>query len=488
MTIFMDNQFKTATDTPLYRQLCDHMQAAILSGELKGGLKLPSTRALADELSISRNTVLTAYRQLMAEGYIEGAEGSGTFVARVLPEFLLTTPDHKVSSKTGKIRLHQPRFSEHARLQMAASLPPSNSRMPRPFASGTPALDVFPYPIWSRLVARQARRMPESSFAYQEAAGYRPLREAIAAHVTVSRRVHCIPEQIVIVSGSQGALDLVARMLIDPGDPVWMEDPGYLGARGAFLGANAHIIPVPIDNDGLIVEAGIALEPHARLVYLTPSHQFPLGITMSLARRLEILDWAQRTGAYILEDDYDSEYRFGGRPLAALQGLDNSDRVIYIGTFSKVLFPALRIGYLILPLPLVDAFLKVRSLIDVHTPILEQTVLCDFIVEGHFIRHLRRMRTLYAVRRAALIEAARRLPLEIYSPEAGIHCVGWLPKGMDDRSLVRRGTELGLDLWSISNFCMKPLGRKGLLLGYGGYSIPKIRDGLRRLAMAMDSV
>jgi GntR family transcriptional regulator / MocR family aminotransferase len=371
---------------------------------------------------------------------------------------------------------------------LTESPPHSSSGTPRPFASGTPALDAFPYALWSRLVARQARRMPDGAFAYQDAAGFRPLREAIAAHVTVSRRVHCTPEQIVIVSGSQGALDLVSRMLINAGDPVWMEDPGYPGARGAFLGVKARIIPVPIDQDGLVVKAGIAKAPKARLVYLTPSHQFPLGVTMSLARRLEILDWAQRTDAYILEDDYDSEYRFGGRPLAALQGLDNTNHVIYIGTFSKVLFPALRIGYLILPMPLVDAFLSVRSLIDVHTPLLEQAVLTDFIVEGHFIRHLRRMRTLYAERRAALIIAARGLPLEIYSPEAGIHCIGWLPDGMDDQSLIERATALGLDLWSVSNFCMKPQARKGLLLGYGGYSVAKIKDGIHRLAIAMHSV
>ena len=364
----------------------------------------------------------------------------------------------------------------------------SRSRLPRPFASGTPALDAFPYAIWSRLIARQARRMPDSAFAYQSTAGYRPLREAIAAHVTVSRRVHCTPEQIVIVPGAQGALDLAARVLLDAGDAVWMEDPGHPGARGAFLGVNARIVPVPIDNDGLVVEAGMAKAPKARLVYLTPSHQFPLGVTMSLSRRLALLDWAKRANAYILEDDYDSEYRYAGRPLAALQGLDDAERVIYIGTFSKVLFPALRIGYLILPMPLVDAFLTVKSLIDVHNPLLEQAVLTDFMVEGHFVRHLRRMRTLYAERRKALIRAASGLPLEIYSPEAGIHCIGWLPKGMDDLALIRRAANYDLDLWPVSYFCIEPLSRKGLLLGYAGYSVQKIKDGIHKLALAMSAM
>jgi len=492
--IHRHDPFSPALDTPLYQQLYTHMRAAILSGELKGGMKLPSTRALADELGVSRNTVLNAYGQLMAEGYLEGVEGSGTFVARVLPDLLLTTPGRKVPPATQPrgAESHQPILSERARLQLAApqmfASPPASSELARPFRFGGPALDAFPYELWTRLVVRQARRMPGSAFTYQDPAGYRPLREAIAAHVTVSRRVHCKPDQIIIVSGSQGALDLAARMLINAGDPVWMEDPGYLSARGAFLGAGAQIIPVPVDHEGLVVKAGIARAPQARLVYVTPSHQFPLGATMSLARRLALLDWAKRAGAYILEDDYDSEYRFAGRPLAALQGLDDADRVIYIGTFSKVLFPALRIGYLILPPPLVDAFLTVRRLIDIHTPMLEQAVLTDFIVEGHFTRHLRRMRTLYAERRATLLEAVSELPLEIHSPEAGIHCIGWLPDGMDDLAVVRQAAAHGLDLWPVSNFSIEPLARQGLLLGYGGYNVQEIKDGVRRLAAAMHSV
>ncbi len=495
MTIFRDDPFSPTLNTPLYQQLYTHLRTAILSGKLKHGMKLPSTRALADELNVSRNTVFNTYRQLTAEGYLESVEGSGTFVARVLPDLLLTTPDHQIPIGTQPCRTgsRQPLFSERARLQLAApqmtaSLPPSSSALPRPFASGTPALDAFPYKLWSRLVVQQARRMPGSAFTYQDSAGYRPLREAIAAHVTVSRQVHCTPEQIIIVPGSQGALDLAARMLIDAGDPVWIEDPGYLGARGALLSAAAQIIPVPVDDEGLVVDVGIARAPQARLVYLTPSHQFPLGATLSLARRLALLDWAKRADAYILEDDYDSEYRFVGRPLAALQGLDDADRVIYIGTFSKVLFPALRIGYLILPPSLVDAFLAVRRLIDVHPPMLEQSVLAEFITEGHFTRHLRRMRALYAERRAALLEAVRELPLEIHSPEAGIHCIGWLPNGLDDRSVVRQAAAHGLDLWTISDFSLEPLTRQGLLLGYGGFSVPEIKKGVRRLATALRSV
>jgi len=490
MTVFSDHPFHSNPNLPLYQAIYAHMRAAILSGELKSGTKLPSTRALADELKVSRNTVLNAYRQLLAEGYLESREGSGTFVAPFLPELLLTTP-HPGAPKTAQpawAESSHPSFSERAKAQIAASQPPSVRRSPYTFLPEAPALDAFPYQLWSRLIVRRARRMPLSDFMYQDSAGYRPLREAIAAHLTISRQVHCTLDQVMIVPGSQGALDLAARMLINAGDPVWMEDPGYPGARGAFLGAGAQIIPIPVDNEGLVVETGIARAPRARMVYLTPSHQFPLGVTMSLSRRLSLLDWAKHANAYILEDDYDSEFRFAARPLATLQGLDEADRVIYIGTFSKVLFPSIRIGYLILPPPLVDPFLKVRRLIDIHSPMLEQAVLADFMIEGHFRRHLRRMRALYAERRGALLEAASELPLEIHSPEAGIHCVGWLPDGMDDLSLASRAADFDLDLTPVSNFSIEPLPRGGLLLGYGGFGAQEINDGVRRLGALLRTV
>lgn len=480
MTIFKHEPFRPAPNVSLYRALYAHIRSAILSGELKGGMKLPSTRALAEELNVSRNTVLNAYRQLLAEGYLESNEGSGTYVAKVLPEHLLTAPEQKTSQPTRE-ETGQPVFSERAKAQIAAAQPPSNGQLPKPFLPESIALDMFPFELWTRLVVRQARRIPINTFTYQDSAGYRPLREAIAAHVAVSRQVHCKPEQIMIVPGSQGALDLAARMIVNAGDPVWMEDPGYHGARGAFLGTGADVIPVPVDSEGLMVDVGIERAPWAKLVYLTPSHQFPLGVTMSLSRRLKLLEWAKRADAYILEDDYDSEFRFAERPLASLQGLDDADRVIYIGTFSKVLFPSLRIGYMILPPQLVDPFLKVRRFTDIHAPLFEQAVLADFIAEGHFSRHLRRMRTLYAERRGTLLKAAKELPLEIFSAEAGIHCVGWLPDGVDDLKVVTKAADYDLELVTVSKFCIEPFARKGLLLGYGGYSESEIKSGVQRL-------
>lgn len=495
MNIFTEEPFNPVVDTPLYQQLYHRLQRAILAGRLPRGLKLPSTRALADELMVSRNTVLTAYDQLTAEGYIESVEGSGTFVADVLPEQLLTTVATPVAPppKPRRNETDPPTLSQRAQAmltspQISPLLPPSANGRPRPFSLGMSALDAFPYQLWSRLVARRARQLSIGALTYQEPAGYRPLREAIAAHVTVSRSVRCTPDQVVIVAGAQGGFDLAARLLLNPGDPVWMEDPGYVGARGALLGVGAEIVPVPIDHEGLMVEIGIERAPDARLVYVTPSHQFPLGVTMSLARRLALLAWAKQADAYILEDDYDSEFRFAGRPLATLQGLDRADRVIYIGTFSKVLAPALRIGYLILPPLLVEPFLAVRRLVDFHLPVLEQAVLADFMAEGHFTRHLRRVRTLFAQRRAALLTALAALPLDIHAPVVGSHCVGWLPAGMDGLRLVHQAAAHDLNLWLLSKYSIEPMAREGLVIGYGDHDEPALQDTVRRLATVMQAV
>lgn len=492
MTIFQDDPFRPRPDTPLYQQLFAHLQAAILAGRLPGGLKLPSTRALADELRVARNTIITAYDQLLAEGYIESVEGSGTFVAHVLPEALLTTakPPTQPPRKPLPAETAPPQISQRTQAQMTA--PQVVPRLPfavngrlRPFSLGLSALHAFPYALWSRLVTRQVRRLSIDTLTYQEPAGYWPLRKAIAAHATVSRSVRCTPEQIIIVAGAQGALDLAARVLIDDGAPVWMEDPGYVGARGALLGAGAQIVPVPIDHEGLMVDSGRERAPKARLAYITPSHQFPLGVTMSLARRLALLQWAQRADAYLLEDDYDSEFRFAGRPLATLQGLDEAGRVIYIGTFSKILAPAFRIGYLILPPPLVKPFLAARQLIDFHMPLLEQAVLADFIAEGHLARHLRRLRTLFAARRAALLAALRPLPLAIHAAPVGSHCVGWLPTGVDGPQLAQQAAANDLNLWLVSTYCMEPLARDGLLLGYGDHDEAEIQGAVGKLAQLL---
>jgi GntR family transcriptional regulator / MocR family aminotransferase len=362
---------------------------------------------------------------------------------------------------------------------------------PPPLRAGVPALDAFPYQEWARLLAHHVRHSLRAVAAYQEPAGYRPLREAIAAHLAVARGVRCTAEQVVIVSGSQGALDLVARALLRRGDDVWVEDPGNPGARGAFLGADAHLRPIPVDEEGFDARVAAASHPTARLAYVTPAHQFPLGVTMTLARRLALLDWAQRANGWIVEEDYDSEFRFRGRPLAAMHGLDRAHRVIYVGTFSRVLFPSLRLGYLVSPPDLVDVFIARRRYVDRHPPILEQLALTDFLNRRHFARHIRRMRTLYAARGAALVAAVDAECgdlLDVRMPESGIHVVGWLPQGVDDRSVARRANLDGIGVLPLSVFAIEPLPRGGLLLGYGGVPEGEMRAAVRRLARAIRSV
>lgn len=474
-----------AASLPLHRQLYNALREAILGGRLAGGMRLPATRALAAELAISRNTVLEAYAQLLAEGYITGRVGAGTYVARALPDELLSVPPR------GAV-LSQPAAAEHQLSQRGTRLTTALPHVANPtapplisFRPGQPAFDAFPFDIWRRLLDRRWRRPPRELLNYGDPAGWRPLREAIAAYLRDARAVHCDAQQVLIVSGSQQALDLAARLLLDEGDAVWMEDPCYLGARGALAGAGAQLMPVPVDAEGLDVAAGVARAPHARLAYVTPSHQYPLGVTMSLARRLALLDWAARARAWVLEDDYDSEFRYAGRPLASLQGLDRAARVCYIGTFSKVMFPALRLGYLVVPSGMVDAFATARALVDRHAPTVEQAALADFMSEGHFVRHIRRMRTLYAERQAVLVEAAHSWlagAVAVAPAEAGMHLVGWLPEGMSDTTVAARAAARGLEVPALSRYASAGLLRGGVLLGYTALDASQIRAGVQRLA------
>jgi GntR family transcriptional regulator/MocR family aminotransferase len=326
---------------------------------------------------------------------------------------------------------------------------------------------------------------------YGDPLGFMPLREAIATYLREARAVRCEAGQVMVVSGSQHGLDLATRLLLDPGDRVWLEDPGYLGARGALMAAGARLVPVPVDGEGLEVARGIRVAPDARLAYVTPSHQYPLGVTMSLARRLALLEWARARRAWIVEDDYDSEYRYTGRPLASLQGLDRHGRVIYVGTFSKVLFPALRLGYVVVPPALVDAFAAARGLVDRHPPSVTQAVLAEFIAEGSFARHVRRMRMRYAEQQAALVEAARHKldgVLEVSPAEAGMHLVGWLPSGADDRAASGTAQQVGVEAPALSTFRLRRSGRCGLLLGYAAWAPSELRAAVDTLAAALRCV
>jgi GntR family transcriptional regulator/MocR family aminotransferase len=466
---------------PAYRWLGNAIRAAILEGRLRPGARLPATRDLGSQYGLARGTILSAFDQLRSEGYLRARVGAGTFVNEVLPDELL-----HVGNQPSRVAAHAPaparRLSAFGR--RAAPLdcyPPGQARA---FRSNQPALDLFPTTIWAQLAGRRMRRATTSLLLDCSAMGWRPLQEAVAGYLTTSRGVVCEPEQVVIVSGAQEALDLAARVLVDPGDTICMEDPGYHGARRVFEAHQARICSVPVDDDGMTIPT----EADVRLAYVTPAHQFPLGVTMALCRRLELLDWARASGAVVFEDDYDSEYRFTGKPMPALQGLDRHGAVLFAGTFSKVLYPSLRIAYLVVPPDLVDPFAAAKSVTSRHAPVLEQAVLCDFITEGHFGRHLRRMREVYAERLAVLQESARHELgglLEIAGIEAGLQTAGWLGDGIDGDAAVAAAARHGVDVASLSRYAERPLARQGLSLGFAAVDPDEIRRGVSDLAAAL---
>jgi GntR family transcriptional regulator / MocR family aminotransferase len=471
--------------TAMYRQLYHWFRDAIVSGQLSPGQRVPSTRALAAELKISRLPVLSAFEQLHAEGYLESRVGSGTMVSQSVPDDAT-----KPTTSPRKVPAHQKSPRKISRLAAAAL-----SVQPRqwltsliPFRTSLPALDHFPIGIWSKLVARHSSFPPQELMAYGDPMGYLPFREAIAEYLGAARAVRCSPAQVMVVTGSQQGLQICAKTLFNPGDPIWMEEPGYPGAHQAFTTAGVRLAPIPGDDQGLSVKEGLRRCRLAKGAYLTPSHQYPSGTTMSAARRLEILQWAARTRGWIIEDDYDSEFRFDSRPIGALQGLDADSTVIYVGTFSKVLFPALRLGYLVLPAALVPAFSAVREAADLFSSTLYQAVLTDFIKEGHFARHLRRMRILYMERRGVLVDAIQAQfgnTLEVIGAEAGMHLVALLPPGVDDREVAQRAAESGLSVLPLSMCYLKKPPRGGLILGYGGANATQIEEGIRKLKLCL---
>ena len=481
---------------PLYRQLYERLRAQILAGQLEVGARLPSTRTLASELGVSRNTTALAYEMLAMEGYIESRVGDGARVGRAQPEQTLPASSRSDAGRRGRdaTRTEPPALGRRGEALLNEPYPLDMYGRQHGerdvFRAGQPDVTQFPFETWARLVARHARQSLPDFALYQSGQGYAPLREAIAAHIGITRGVHCAPDQIIITAGSQGALALVARVLLDPGDRVWVEQPGYLGARGALLAEGAQLTPVPVDAEGLSVAAGQALCPDARLAVVTPSHQFPTGVTMSLPRRLALLEWASAARAVIVEDDYDSEYRYSGRPLEALHGLDSSGRVVYIGTFSKTLFPALRLGYLVAPPEIAPAFLAARRFVDVHPPLLEQMALAEFIAEGHFARHLRKMRQRYLERRNALVDALTRELgdlLDVTAPEAGLHLAAWLRESMSAQQVSRAAAEHGLRILPITRSDGARGLREGLLLGFASASPDELRAGVHTLALALRS-
>jgi GntR family transcriptional regulator/MocR family aminotransferase len=509
VALALDRTLAPGAERALNRQLYGRIRELVLGGRLAPGARLPATRALAEELGCSRNTVVAAFEQLLSEGYLEGRHGSGTYVSRVLPEELLAVgrraPGPRVLAERAAGPARPGRLSKRGR--RLAELRHGQRAGVRAFTPGIPEVGLFPFGVWGRLIGRAWRQPSAELTRHGDPAGSRPLREAIAHYLGGVRALRCDWTQVVITSGAQQGLDLAARLLLDPGDRVWIEEPGYPGLRGPLLAAGAGLVPLGVDAAGLSVAEGLKRAPDARLAVVTPSHQYPLGVTMSLARRLELLDWARATGAWIVEDDYDSEFRYAGRPLAALQGLEadraGGRRVIYVGTFSKILFASLRLGYLVVPPELVEPFGRARAALDDHPSALAQPALTAFIEEGHFAAHVRRMRVLYAARRACLLEAAERHLaglLEIEPDAAGLHVLARLSPDLaarlSDTAAEARAAAAGLVTPALASYFLgrapahggssdRAGGGQGLLLGYAAVAEAEIESGIATLARAL---
>ncbi|HET7233895.1 MAG TPA: PLP-dependent aminotransferase family protein [Longimicrobium sp.] len=500
---------------PLQEQIYRGLRDAILTGRLSPGARLPSTRALAADLVVARNTVVPVYEQLRAEGLIAGHAGGGTRVVAVLPDAFLRVAGaagHRTGSRRDdasngrRVRVAAPANgnggspsnaveSRRVVRVSAAAAAAAKTEMgvwreggPRPFRLGVPDHDAFPAELWGSLLSRRWARSGRELLAAGDPRGYPPLREAIAEYVGAARAVRCTPEQVIVTGGAQPALSLAARALLDPGDTAWVEEPGYGAVKAAFLGVGARLVPVPVGPGGIRVDEGVRRAPHARLACVTPSNQHPLGGAMDLPTRIALLEWAERNDAWIVEDDYDSEFRYTGRPLPSLQGLDPSERVVYVGTFSKTISPALRLGFMVVPPALAPIVSALRSGTDRYPPALEQAVLADFIAQGHFARHVRRMRAIYS-QRVTLFRAiaAQELTglLEVPPVEAGLRLLGWLPEGVSDQCVRDEAARRGVDVEPLSVHRTEPGGRGGLLLGFAGFNGHATRRGMQELAAAI---
>lgn len=483
----------------LYGQLSRALKLAILDGRLAPGSRLPGSRALAAELGLSRNTVLEAVAQLVDEGYAQARQGSGTFVCTPaqsdLPPRQLTIRG-KASSNHPTI--HTPRFSAAAQRALNVAAPGNTNwdlrrgHIPFDFRYGEPSYQDFPFELWGRLVGRRLRSAKLDDLAYRRPGGHPALREALCEYLQRARGAHCSEEQIAVVYGSQQAVDLLARLLIDPGDKAMIENPHYPGFRLVLEAYGAELVPVDVDEQGLQTDL-LPSDPTIKLACVTPSHQYPTGAVLPASRRMALLEWAWKHDVTILEDDYDSEYRFSGRPLPCLQGLDQRQRVVYAGTFSKVLFPALRVGYVILPDNLVDPFLRLKSLADTGTASTEQVVLAEFLREGHFDSHLRRTRRRNGARREALISALERHfgdQVEVCGDNAGLHIMVKL-SGQDPAQaakLRRAAQQHGVRIYPLNACYLGPLPEAAFLMGYSSMEPEQIEEGVRRLAMAAETL
>lgn len=474
----------SASSDPLHQQVYGQLRWAILSGRLQAGQRIPASRVLAKSLGLSRTTVTQGYDQLISEGYLQTRPGAGTYVCAQLPETLLAAeavvqPNH--ASVEIPLSVYGQRVDQSPSRAVSESFEIS-------FLYGQPDLDMFPVELWRKLLSKHCRESYRWLEYASSSLGDWSLREAVADYLQRSRAVRCTPEQVLITNGSQQALSLITQLLVDPEDSVAMEEPGYRGARGVFKASGAKLLPISVDRDGLIVDELIHHGETPRLVYVTPSHQFPSGALLSLPRRLALLQWAWKTGALIVEDDYDSEYRYGGRPIPSLQGLDTHGSVLYVGTFSKVMFPSLRLGYLVLPRPLVEVFGKAKWLADRQPPTLSQYALAEFIAAGHLERHLRKMRLCYGQRRNTLVQTLYDhfgQQVEILGDSAGLHVMAKLPISLSDDEAVARAASVGVEICSAQGQYEVPRNTGEFVFGYTAIDAVQIKKGISLVAHAL---
>ncbi|MBW8808525.1 MAG: PLP-dependent aminotransferase family protein [Lysobacter sp.] len=475
---------------PAYARICERIRGAIVSGALPPNARLPSSRTLAQDLGVARNTVDWALDQLVADGYIVRRRGAGSFVAAQLPErdvmplarAMKTQADatpRRLSQRANALRAYPGHYASASTQAFTPSLPP---------------IDLFPRDVWNRLLLREAGKAGGEYWEYGASNGLPALRSAIAAHASAMRAVRCSPEQVIVVTSTQQAVELAGKVVADPGDRAWCETPGYQPVQHCLRAVGVEVVTVPVDEHGLDVAVGVARAPDARLAYVTPAHQYPLGCEMSLPRREALLAWARQNDAYVIEDDYDGDYRYQGRPIASLQGLDDAGRVIYVGSFNKILFPGLRIAYAIVPEPLVAAFVDAKHTADGHTALLTQGVLAAFIHEGHLARHLRKTRTIYDERRLAFLEQARALDdVLAFGPAiAGMHVAAWFKGAMqiDDRAVAEACAREGIVVHPLSKYgrCEQPPHpHGGLVFGFAGATPARSRSGLQTVRRAIDA-
>jgi GntR family transcriptional regulator/MocR family aminotransferase len=470
-------------------QLYSAMRDIIHAGGMHIGERLPASRTLARELRISRTTVINVFEILTSEGLIESRTGAGTFVSKV---WMATRPPE--TEVVEPLDAEQPIQKPHLSGVITRALDEFVDRLPhktQAFTTALPAFDAFPSALWAKCVTRSWRSNHQANMGYADPRGHFPLRQAIASHLLSNRGIKCEAEQIFIVSGAQQAFHMIGTVVLDPEDLVWFENPGAIGASNSLIASGATLIPVPVDQDGLVVEYGLRRAPNFRLAFVTPSHQHPLGVSMSVERRFALLNAAKNANAFIIEDDYDGEFRYSGHPPPTLKSIDTLGRVIYVGTFSKTLFPALRLGFFLAPAPLVDVFNRVSKALLQGVASSHQAVVADFMQEGHFATHIRRMREIYAERHQILCDATQeRLSglLDIVPTDTGLHTIGRIPQNLDEVEIATAALEKNIVVTPIKRYCIAPTDQKGLVLGFSGIPPSEIIDGVKTLSEVLETM